>query len=82
MQMTAFKRSEFNLGKRLEKDGKVYRMRRGEWVEIPPEWVGKTLSHQTKNKRPSKQLHKHRKMTKYGVYNHNYHKEKNENNDY
>jgi hypothetical protein len=29
--------------KLVEKDGKFYRMRRGKLVEIPPEWVGKTV---------------------------------------
>lgn len=47
-------------------DGKSYRMRRGNLVEIPPEWVGKTLGDQTRNARPSKALHKHRKMMKHG----------------
>jgi hypothetical protein len=29
--------------KRIEKDGKFFRMRRGKLVEIPAEWVGKTV---------------------------------------
>ena len=33
---------------------KWYRERRGELVEIPSQWVGKTVSGQTKRKRPSK----------------------------
>lgn len=37
--------------KRIEKDGKFYRIRRGKLVEIPPEWVGKTVFEQTKRKR-------------------------------
>ena len=45
--------------KRIEIDGKFYRKRRGELVEIPPEWVGQTLHPQTKRKRPSKQPRKH-----------------------
>ena len=52
--------------KRMVRDGKVYRMRRGELVEIPPEWVGQTVAQQTIRKRPSKSLHKHRKREKYG----------------
>lgn len=40
--------------KLLEKDGKHYRMRRGELVEIPPEWVGQTVHPQSIRKRPSK----------------------------
>jgi len=39
----------------IGEDGKHYRMRRGKLVEIPPEWVGKTLHPQTKRKRKSKQ---------------------------
>lgn len=37
--------------KRLEVDGKYYRMRKGRLVEIPSEWVGNTLHPQTKRKR-------------------------------
>jgi hypothetical protein len=40
--------------KRIEIDGKFYRKREGKWVEIPPEWVNKTLHPQTRRKRPSK----------------------------
>lgn len=54
--------------KPIFKDGKVYRIRRGKMVEIPPEWVGKTVSAQSVNKRPSKQLHKHRKLQKLGEF--------------
>ena len=39
----------------VDADGKHYRMRRGKLVEIPPEWVGKTLHPQTKRKRSSRQ---------------------------
>lgn len=39
------------MSKRIEKDGKFYRMRRGKLVEIPTEWVGKTVFEQTKRKR-------------------------------
>jgi hypothetical protein len=31
------------MSKRIEKDGKFYRMRRGKLVEIPPEWVGRVF---------------------------------------
>lgn len=41
--------------KRIEKDGKFYRMRRGELVEIPEEWVGKIVYKQTIRKRKSKE---------------------------
>jgi hypothetical protein len=50
------------MSKRIEKDGKSYRMRRGELVEIPPEWVGNTVHPQTIRKRPSKRIHKLRKV--------------------
>lgn len=55
--------------KRIEKDGKYYRMRRGKLVEIPEEWVGKTVTEQSIRKRPSKQIHKLRKDTKLNTYN-------------
>jgi len=38
-----------------DEDGKFWRKRRGEWVEIPPEWVGKVTYKQTIMKRPSKE---------------------------
>jgi hypothetical protein len=41
-------------GKRIEVDGKFYRMRRGKLVLIPDEWVGSTVTPQTKRKRLSK----------------------------
>ena len=53
------------MGARIEKDGKFYRMRRGVLVEIPPEWLGRTVSRQTILKRPSKGLHKHSKLGKH-----------------
>jgi hypothetical protein len=43
------------MAKVIRQDGKSYRMRRGKLVEIPAEWVGKTLHPQTKRKRASKQ---------------------------
>lgn len=39
------------MSKRIEIDGKFYRERRGVLVEIPPEWVGKTVHKQTIRKR-------------------------------
>ena len=42
------------MGKRIEIKGHFYRMRRGELVLIPDEWVGETLHPQTKRKRRSK----------------------------
>jgi len=53
--------------KAIRKDGKVYRMRRGKLVEVPPEWVGQTTARQTIDKRPSKSIHKLRKIVKYGT---------------
>jgi len=41
-------------------DGKAHRIRRGKLVEIPAEWVGKTVSRQTILKRPSKSTNKER----------------------
>ena len=55
------------MAKVIERDGKFYRIRRGKEVEIPTEWVGKTVSKQTINKRPSKQPHKIRKELKHGT---------------
>ena len=49
------------MAKRVEIDGKVYRKRRGKLVEIPPEWVGRTVSRQKINKRQSKQIGKRRR---------------------
>lgn len=40
--------------KRIEIAGKFYRMRKGKLVQIPPEWVGKTVDPQTIRKRQSK----------------------------
>jgi len=53
------------MAKPIEKDGKFYRLRRGKLVEIPEKWLGSVTSRQTINKRPSKQIHKLRKLMKY-----------------
>lgn len=45
--------------KRIQIGSKVYRIRRGELVEIPEEWVGKTL-HERKSKRGGKRTRKPR----------------------
>lgn len=42
------------MSKRIEIDGKFYRLRRGVLVQIPDEWVGKTTHPQTIRKRKSK----------------------------
>lgn len=46
------------MAKLVEKDGKFYRMRRGELVEIPPEWVGKHVHAKTIRQRNSKKSRK------------------------
>lgn len=43
-------------------DGRCMRIRRGQLVEIPKEWVGKTVSGQRIRKRPSKKPHKLRRF--------------------
>jgi len=53
--------------KRIEKDGKFYRMRRGRLVEIPPEWVGHVTYPQTQHKRLSHQSPKPWKRWKRGL---------------
>lgn len=50
------------MAKRIKKDGKFYRMRRGKLVEIPSEWVGETVHPQTIRNRPSKKPHKFRNL--------------------
>ena len=56
--------------KRIEKDGKFYRMRRGKLVEIPAEWVGEVVYPQTLRERPSKMIGKVAREVKYAD-NHN-----------
>lgn len=51
--------------KRVEKDGKFYRMRRGKLVEIPAEWVGQVVFPRTVRERASKQLGKVARDAKY-----------------
>jgi hypothetical protein len=53
------------LMKRIEKDGKFYRMRRGKLVEIPAEWVGEVAYPQAIRERPSKLIGKVARETKY-----------------
>ena len=45
------------MAQRIERDGKFYRMRRGELVEIPSQWVGQTTTAQNIRKRRSKLSH-------------------------
>jgi|GEM_PF-3301574 len=54
------------MAKRIEIDGKFYRMRRGTLVEIPSEWVGNTTHPQTIRKRQSKQTGKSRRKGNWG----------------
>ena len=49
---------------------KFYRERRGELVEIPEKWVGKTLDPQTKRKRPSKLTRKARNNNEVRAWRH------------
>jgi hypothetical protein len=57
------------VSKRIEKDGKFYRMRRGKLVEIPPKWVGKTVDKQTTRKRDSRLTKAQRTASRvYGGY--------------
>ena len=55
------------MAKRIEIDGKYYRIRRGALVQIPDEWVGQVPNPQTIRKRKSKQ-HGHRKRRKPGFF--------------
>ena len=50
--------------KRIDIDGKSYRMRRGKLVEIPKEWVGRVVTTQKINKRPSKLTGKVKRVVK------------------
>lgn len=55
------------MSKRTEKDGKLYRVRRGVLVEIPKEWLGNITTPGTIRKRPSKASRKLRKILKSGL---------------
>jgi hypothetical protein len=46
------------MGKRIKKDGKWYRIRRGEPAEIPEKWVEKTTHKQKIRKRKKKTMKK------------------------
>jgi hypothetical protein len=46
------------MAKLIKIGNQAFRKRRGKLVEIPPEWVGKTVHPQTIRKRPSKRIHK------------------------
>lgn len=49
------------MGKRIDADGKSYRVRRGKLVEIPLAWLGKITTEKTIRNRPSKQKNKQAK---------------------
>lgn len=51
--------------KRIEKDGRFYRLRRGKLVEIPVEWVGQVVYPRTIRERPSKRVGKVARESKY-----------------
>lgn len=51
--------------KRMERDGKFYRMRRGKLVEIPAEWVGQVVYPRTVRERASKRIDKVARESKY-----------------
>ncbi|HEX8884781.1 MAG TPA: hypothetical protein VF797_09860 [Noviherbaspirillum sp.] len=51
--------------KRIEKDGKFYRMRRGKLVEIPAEWVGQVVYPRTVRERASNRIGKVARESKY-----------------
>jgi hypothetical protein len=57
--------------KRVEKDGKFYRMRRGKLVEIPAEWVGEVVHARTMRERRSKLVGKVARDVKY-AFNRNH----------
>lgn len=47
--------------KAIFEDGKVYRIRRGQKVEVPPEWVGCIPTDLTKHKRQSRMIQKRKR---------------------
>lgn len=44
---------DVNSAKVKIEDNKMYRLRRGKWVQIPPEWIGKIPTKATMRKRHS-----------------------------
>jgi hypothetical protein len=52
------------MAKRIDIEGKSYRMRRGKLVEIPPKWVGRQTTHKTIRQRPSKLTGKVKRVVK------------------
>jgi hypothetical protein len=62
------------MSKRIEIDGKFYRKRRDELVEIPPEWVSQTRHPQSRRKRLSKRTGKERRRC--GEYQGEFHRHK------
>jgi hypothetical protein len=52
------------MAKRIEIDGKFYRMRRGKLVEIPLAWLGRMTTRKTIRQRPSKLIGKVKRVVK------------------
>lgn len=52
------------MAKAILKDGRVFRLRRGEIVEVPARWVGNLTTQQTIRKRPSKLTGKVKRIVK------------------
>jgi hypothetical protein len=52
------------MAKRIDIDGKSYRMRRGKLVEIPPAWLGRMTTRKTIRQRPSKLIGKVKRVVK------------------
>jgi len=52
------------MSKRIEIDGKFYRMRKGKLVQIPDEWVDKIPTKKTKRKRKTDSMNKKRERKK------------------
>lgn len=61
---------EKTVTKRIEIDGKFFRMRRNKLVPIPEEWLGKVASPQTIRQRPSKLVRKAAKDIKHKANKH------------
>lgn len=52
------------MAKRIDIDGKSYRVRRGRLVEIPERWVGRMVTEKTIRQRPSKLTGKVKRVVK------------------
>ena len=54
--------------KAIIEDGKVFRIRRGKKVEVPPEWVGVIPTKRTKRHRASNYINKIKRGVKRNAY--------------